>query len=119
MMKKMIGAAVAALTMLAASAPAMAQADGDYFTFDLYNGSSYTILTFQTGEPNGTYSQDWLPGRILASGDSVPMRFYDSDDACQYYVKVVFAEGGEFEQQFNFCELESVLVTDTGIETYE
>ncbi len=117
MIKRMFGALAGAGMMLAASTgAASAQADGDYYTFDLHNETSgYTILTFQTGRPNGTYSQDWMPTRVLEAGDSVAMRFYDSEDACEYWVKVVFDDGDEFEQKLDFCELEYVVVTDEGI----
>ncbi|WP_428151190.1 hypothetical protein [Brevundimonas sp.] len=114
-MKTMIMGAVAALALLAGAAPASAQADGDYFTFDLVNQSDYTILTFKTGEPGGTYSEDWMPTRILESGDNVAMRFYDSDDACDYYVKITFTDGDAWEQRLNFCDLEYVVVTNEGI----
>lgn len=118
-MKTMITAAMAALSMLACAAPASAaepvQADGDYYTFDLVNQSSYDILTFHTGEPGGTWSSDWMPTRILASGDNVAMRFYDSEKACEYYVKVVFTDGDEWTGRLDFCDLEYVVVNDEGI----
>ncbi len=117
-MKTMIMGAMAALAMLAGAAPASAepiQADGDYYTFDLVNQSSYTILTFHTGEPGGTWSSDWMPSRVLEAGDNVAMRFYDSEDACEYYVKVVFTDGDEWTGRLDFCDLEYVVVTNEGI----
>ena len=115
-MKSMMMGALAALALLCGAAPASAAPvqDGDYYTFDLVNGTPWTILTFQTGEPNGTYSQDWMPTRILASGDTVNMRFYDSEDACEYYVKIVFEDGDAWQQKLNFCELEYVVVNQDG-----
>lgn len=115
-MKSMMMGAFAALALLCGAAPASAAPvqDGDYYTFDLVNGTPWTILTFQTGEPNGTYSRDWMPSRILASGDTVNMRFYDSEDACEYYVKIVFEDGDAWQQKLNFCELEYVVVNEDG-----
>ena len=115
-MKTFVTGALAALAMLACAAPASAapKQDGDYYTFTLVNGTPWTILTFQTGEPNGTYSRDWMPTRILASGDDVAMRFYDSEDACEYYVKIVFEDGDAWEQKLDFCELEYVVVNEDG-----
>ena len=109
---KMMGA-LAVLAMLAA-VPASAQPDGDYYTFDLFNGTPWTILTFQTGEPNGTYSSDWMPQRVLAAGDHVAMRFHNSEDACEYYVKITFDDGDAWQQKLDFCELESVVVNEDG-----
>ena len=103
----------------AASAQTNVQRDGDYYTFALYNGTPWTILTFQTGRPNGTYSQDWIPTRVLSSGDEVRLRFYDSEDACEYYVKVTFEDGDEWERRLDFCALERVNVTEDGIEAEE
>ena len=115
-MKTKIVSALCALGLAFAAAPASAQADGDYYTFDLVNQTSgYTILTFQTGRPNGTYSPDWMPTRVLEAGDNVAMRFYDSEDACEYYVKVTFDDGDVFEERLDFCNLEYVVVTDDGI----
>nr|WP_303696161.1 hypothetical protein [Brevundimonas subvibrioides] len=115
-MKSMMMGAFAALALLCGAAPASAAPvqDGDYYTFDLVNGTPWTILTFQTGEPNGTYSRDWMPQRILEAGGTVAMRFYDSDDACEYYVKIVFEDGDAWQQKLNFCELEYVVVNEDG-----
>ena len=113
MKAKLLGA-FGALAMLCASAPASAQADGDYYTFDLYNGTPWTILTFQTGQPNGTYSRDWIPTRVLAAGDHVAMRFHDTEDACEYYVKIRFEDGDEWEQKLDFCALEYVVINEDG-----
>ncbi len=113
-MKTIIAGALSALALLGAAAPASAQADGDYYTFDLYNGTPWTILTFQTGRPNGTYSPDWIPTRVLEAGDHVAMRFYDSEDACEYYVKIVFEDGDAWEERLDFCELEYVIVNEDG-----
>ncbi len=117
-MKTLLISALGALAMLAGAAPASAQ-DGDYYTFDLYNATPWTILTFQTGQPNGTYSPDWIPTRVLEAGDHVAMRFYDSEDACDYYVKITFTDGDVWEEQLDFCNLESVVVSEDGIEGYE
>lgn len=119
-MKTIVTGALAALALLACAAPASAaepvrQADGDYYTFDLVNQSDYVIATFQTGEPGGVWSRDWMPTRILDAHDNVAMRFYDSEDACDYYVKIVFADGDEWTERLNFCDLEYVVVTNEGI----
>lgn len=119
-MKTFATGAIAALTLFAGVAPAMAaepvrQADGNYYTFDLVNQSDYTIATFHTGEPGGTWSSDWMPTRILEAHDNVAMRFYDSEDACIYYVKVVFTDGDEWTERLDFCDLEYVVVTNQGI----
>ena len=116
-MKSMIMGAFAALAMLATAAPVSAErvlADGDYYTFDLVNGTPWTILTFHTGESGGTYSQDWMPQRVLEAGDSVAMRFYDSEDACEYWVKIVFDDGDAWQQKLDFCALEYVVVNEDG-----
>ena len=115
-MKTFVTGAMAALALLACGAPASAapKQDGDYYTFELVNGTPWTILTFQTGEPNGTYSRDWMPQRVLESGDTVSMRFYDSEDACEYYVKIVFEDGDAWQQKLDFCALEYVIVSEDG-----
>ena len=115
-MKTFAMGALAALALAVCAAPASAAPvqDGDYYTFTLVNGTPWTILTFQTGEPNGTYSRDWMPQRILAAGDDVAMRFHDSEDACEYYVKIVFEDGDAWQQKLNFCELEYVVVNQDG-----
>jgi len=117
-MKSKIMGALGALGLLCAAVPASAQ-DGDYYTFDLYNATPWTVLTFQTGRPNGTYSPDWIPTRVLEAGDTVAMRFYDSEDACEYYVKIVFEDGDEWVERLDFCNLESVVVSEDGIEGYQ
>lgn len=119
-MKTFVTGAIAALSLLAGASAASAaepvrQADGDYYTFDLVNQSDYTILTFHTGEPGGTWSRDWMPTRVLEANDNVAMRFYDSEDACIYYVKVVFTDGDEWTERLDFCDLEYVVVTNDGI----
>ena len=114
-MKTLLIGALSAFALFACAAPASAQADGDYYTFDLVNQSDYTVMTFKTGEPGGTYSEDWMPTRILASGDDVAMRFYDSEKACEYYVKVTFEDGDAWEEKLDFCDLEYVVVTNEGI----
>jgi hypothetical protein len=119
-MRTFVTGALAALTLLTGASAASAaepvrQADGDYYTFDLVNQSDYTIATFHTGEPGGTWSSDWMPTRILEAHDNVAMRFYDSEDACVYYVKVVFTDGDEFTERLDFCDLEYVVVTNQGI----
>ena len=119
-MKSLMIGALGALALMAGATSASAaepvgQADGDYYTFDLVNQSDYDILTFHTGEPGGTWSSDWMPTRILEAHDDVAMRFYDSEDACEYYVKVVFADGDEFTERLDFCDLEYVVVTNDGI----
>ncbi|MBU1348319.1 MAG: hypothetical protein KKA16_15370 [Alphaproteobacteria bacterium] len=115
MTTKIVGA-MTALALLAGAAPTSAASvqDGDYYTFTLVNGTPWTIMTFQTGRPNGTYSQDWMPTRILAAGDDVAMRFRDSEDACEYYVKIVFDDGDAWQERLNFCELEYVVVNEDG-----
>ncbi|MDP3404721.1 MAG: hypothetical protein Q8S03_08530 [Brevundimonas sp.] len=113
-MKLGITGILAAAAILGSVSPAAAQ-DGDYYTFTLFNGTPWTILTFQTGEPNGTYSRDWMPNRVLEPGDSVALRFHDSEDACEYYVKIVFEDGDAWQQKLDFCELESVVVNEDGV----
>lgn len=120
-MKTLMIGAMSALALLCGAAPASAGPvqDGDDYTFDLVNGSSYTILTFQTARPGGTFSEDWMPQRILESGDTVAMRFNDYEDACVYWVKITFTDGDSWQDHLNFCELETVLVSDDGIEAIE
>jgi len=115
-MKSMMMGAFAALALLAGAAPASAAPvqDGDYYTFTLVNGTPWTILTFHTGESGGTYSQDWMPQRVLEAGDDVAMRFYDSEDACEYWVKIVFEDGDVWQQKLDFCALEYVVVNEDG-----
>ena len=121
-MKTLFLSALGALSALALAGPASAQADGDYYTFDLVNQTNVTILTFQTARmgntpsvPDSAFSADWMPTRVLSAGDTVAMRFFDSDDACVYVVKVTFEGGGEFKSPLDFCNLEYVVVTNDGI----
>ncbi len=118
-MKSILMGALGALALLGAAAPASAQADGDYYTFDLYNGSDYDIYSFQTARPGGRFSQDWMPLQTLPSGDTVPMRFSDYEDACVYWVKVTFTDGDVWQDYLDFCELEYVVVSNDGIEGIE
>ena len=113
-MRNTIIGALGALGMLLCAAPASAQADGDYYTFDLYNGTPWTILTFQTSRINGSYSQDWMPTRVLASDDTVAMRFKDSEDECEYWVKLTFEDGDIWQQKVDFCELETLVINEDG-----
>ena len=55
-----------------------------------------------------------MPTRILEAHDNVAMRFYDSEDACEYYVKIVFEDGDAWQQKLDFCELEYVVVNEDG-----
>ena len=113
-MKHILGALASAAMLLAVGGAANASPDGDDYTFTLHNASEQTVLTFQTGKPNGTYSQDWMPQRVLEAGDDVAMRFYDSEDACEYYVKIVFEDGDAWQQKLDFCALEYVVVNEDG-----
>ena len=113
-MKHILGALTGAAMLLAVGGAANATPDGDDYTFTLHNASEQTVLTFQTGKPNGTYSQDWIPTRVLESMDDVNMLFYDSEDECEYYTKVVMADGTEYEEKIDYCEIEDVYVTDDG-----
>ena len=113
-MKLILGALAGAAMLLAVGGAANATPDGDDYTFTLHNASEQTVLTFQTGKPNGTYSQDWIPTRVLESFDEVDMRFYNSEDECEYYTKVVMADGTEYEEKIDYCEIEDVYVTDEG-----
>ncbi|QTN19941.1 hypothetical protein HZ989_02350 [Brevundimonas sp. AJA228-03] len=115
-MKTMFLSALGLLAALGMAAPAAAQADGDYYTFDLVNQSDYTILTFKTRKPpSGTYSNDWMPTRVLAPDDDIAMRFFDSEDACLYDVEITFNDGDTWEERLDFCDLEYVVVTNEGI----
>ena len=73
-MKTMIGAAVCALMMLSAGAPALAQdADGDSYTFTITNSSESSIITFHlASESDTSWSEDLIPDRIIEAGEIVP-----------------------------------------------
>ncbi len=116
-MKTMIIGAAAALALLAGVGPAFAAPvqDGDDYRFTLVNGTPWTILTFQTGRPNGEFSQDWMPTRVLAPGEDVALRFRDTEDACEYDVRIAFEDGDVWRERLDFCELEYVVVNEDGI----
>ena len=113
-MRTMIGALLGAAMLAAVSGVASAEPDGDDYTFTLYNASSQTVLTFQSARTNGGWSNDWIPTRVVEEGDQVDMRFHDSEDDCDYDTKVTMADGTEYYETIDYCEIEDVYVTDEG-----
>lgn len=119
-MKTMIGAAVCALMMIAAGAPAMAQdGDGDDYTFTLYNNSSSTILTFKLVSQYDTeWSEDLIPSQVIAPGEEAYMTFDSNEEECEYPTAVTLDDGSEFEEVLNYCGIDGVAVDDDGIRSY-
>ncbi|ADK99702.1 hypothetical protein [Brevundimonas subvibrioides] len=119
-MKKMIGAAVCALMMLAAGGSAMAQdGDEDDYTFTLYNNSSSTILTFKlVSQYDDDWSEDLIPTQVIAPGDEIYMTFNPNEDECEYPTAVTLSDGSEFADVLNYCGIDGVAVDDDGIRAY-
>lgn len=119
-MKTMIGAAVCALMMLAASAPATAQdGDGDDYTFTLYNNSSSTIITFHlVSQYDDNWSEDLIPNDVIAPGDEMYMTFDPNEDECLYPTAVTMSDGTEFADVIDYCGIDGVAVDDDGIRSY-
>jgi hypothetical protein len=119
-MKKMIGAAVCALMMIAAGGSAMAQdGDGDDYTFTLYNNSSSTILTFHLVAKNDdSWSEDLIPNNVIESGDELYMTFNPNEDECYYATAVTLSDGSEFADVIDYCGIDGVAVDDDGIRAY-
>lgn len=119
-MKKMIGAAVCALMMIAAGGTAMAQdGDEDDYTFTLYNNSSATILTFHLVAKNDdSWSEDLIPNDVIQSGDEMYMTFDPNEDECYYATAVTLDDGTEFADVINYCGIDGVAVDDDGIRAY-
>jgi len=113
-MKMTIGALTGLLLLAMTAGSAVAEPDGDDYTFTLYNASSQTVLTFQTARTNGSWSNDWIPTRVLEENDQVNMRFFDSEEECEYNTKVTMADGTEYYETIDYCEIEDVYVTDNG-----
>ncbi|CAN5212865.1 hypothetical protein BH10PSE2_BH10PSE2_11860 [soil metagenome] len=113
-MKTLTGALVSAALLLGVCGTAHAEPDGDDYTFTLHNISGQTVVTFQTGKPNGVWSRDWIPTRVVEDSDDVDMRFNNSEDECEYYSKVVMADGTQYVEKIDYCEIEDVYVTDEG-----
>ncbi|WP_395651419.1 hypothetical protein [Brevundimonas sp.] len=113
-MRTMIGALVGAVLLAAVGGAASAEPDGDDYTFTLYNRSGQTVLTFQTARTNGSWSNDWIPTRVVEDGDDVDMRFFNSEDECEYDTKVVMEDGSEYYETIDYCEIEDVYVTEDG-----
>ena len=119
-MKKMIGAAVCALMMIAAGGTAMAQdGDQDDYTFTLYNNSSETIITFHlVAKGDDSWSEDLIPNNVIESGDELYMTFSPAEDECEYATAVTLSDGTEFADIIDYCGIDGVAVDDDGIRAY-
>ena len=71
-MKTLIGALAGAAMLFAVGGAAMASPDGDDYTFTLHNVSGQTVMTFQTARTNGSWSNDWIPTRVVEDDDDLP-----------------------------------------------
>lgn len=108
-------AAIAA-AMMFGSAPAMAQGrDGDDWRISFRNSSTYGVTAFATQRANGSWSSNWLRGRVLP-GQNLAMTFGDrTDTRCEVRTRVTFDNGEYFEQVINYCNRSALIVTDETI----
>jgi hypothetical protein len=109
-------ALAAAMIFASATAPAMAQGrDGDDWRISFRNSSTYGVTAFATQRANGSWSNNWLRGRVLP-GQNIPMTFGDrTDTRCAVRTRVTFDNGEYFEQSINYCNKSALIVTDETI----
>ena len=119
-MKMMIGAAVCALMMLSAGAPAVAQdADGDSYTFTITNSSESAIITFHlASESDSSWSEDLIPDTVIGAGESLDMEFAADADECRYATSVVMEDGSEYAAIVDYCDLTGIDISDDQGLTY-
>lgn len=119
-MKMMIGAAVCALMMLSAGAPALAQdADGDSYTFTITNSSESAIITFHlASESDSSWSEDLIPDTIIGAGESLEMEFAADADECRYATSVVMEDGTDYAAIVDYCDLTGIDISDDQGLTY-
>ncbi len=120
-MKTMIGAAVCALMMMSAGAPAVAQdADGDSYSFTISNSSEMAIITFHlASESDSSWSEDLIPDTVIGAGESLDMEFAADADECRYATSVVMEDGTEYAAIVDYCDLTGIDINDEqGISYY-
>ena len=89
-------------------------ASADEFSFKIINGTDSTIRKILVSE-NGRQYGFFDIGRGVKPGATVELVWDSSTDgeACEQYVKAVFADGSESEAAvFDFCEEDLVLEFD-------
>lgn len=117
MIKMMTGAACA--LMLLAAGAASAQIDDDDYTFTIANTSSMTIVTFHlVSQHDDSWSEDLIPDRVIAPGETVDMRFSPDEDECEYATAAVMDDGTEFAEVLDYCGISGVEVSDEEMTTF-
>lgn len=78
----------------------------------IQNQSGRTVYRFY-GSNVGTSSweEDILGSSVLPSGSSVRVDFYDGTGHCEFDFKIVFADGGSYEDfDINVCRISSYTI---------
>lgn len=103
-------AAALAAALLACAAPATAQSD---FPFRLHNRSQgWTITGFQTFQ-GGSWSRNWLDGRI-AAGEHANMDWHSNAGNCTVRFRVTWEGYGSEEFRADFCRLKNLYMMNEG-----
>ena len=111
-MNKWLGL-VAAATLAVTGSAATAD-DGDDWEFTLVNHSSVPIRQFN-GYAGGAWSSNWLSYQV-APGDSVTLRFDDdATENCVVKTRITFMDDSYFEQDVDYCGMETIHVSDDTI----
>ena len=105
----LLGAAVAALTLLAAG-PGLA-ADRHV---RVVNKSSQTMVKFQaSNETRNSWEEDILGKDVLKPGQSVNVNLRDGTGACMFDLRATFKSGAEVvRRKVNVCKVGKWTITD-------
>ena len=92
-------------------------ADGDDFAFDLFNHTKVAVTQLNPKLPDGRWSSNWLKVRV-GPGISTPLRFTDPNDTrCEIQTRVTFADGSYFDDTLNYCNKDTLIVTNDEMST--
>lgn len=110
MRRRHLLAAFAALAVTTASSGAFAQSQQD---FTLINRTGFQINeVYVSPSANDRWGRDILGDEVMPSGTSRNVTFPNSTRACQFDIKVVYADGENGEvRQVNLCEVSNVTLT--------
>lgn len=90
--------------------------DGDDYAFDLFNDSGVVVTQLNTKKTDGQWSSNWLRTTVQP-GESRPMRFNAGDSRCEIQTRVTFADDSYFDRTLNFCDKETLMVTNDEMTT--
>ena len=88
---------------------------GAWADFHLHNGSSHSIIVFQTKE-GGVWGKNWLGrGDVIRPGEVYDMHFGHNEGPCTVQFHVEAADGFKYDYEADFCKASNLYITDSTV----